>query len=425
MSADPQLPEPFDGAPLTPRALQALRRLVAVLLKEERGEPGVSEALVEDLREQGQQVPLREWLAMVQRQRVVGFLQRHPLVDRVLPFLPGALQQPAREERVAALLLARFTADTVGMFQRAGLPVLVIKGSPLSLQTTGLISGRGRSGDLDLWVDPRNLEAAIRLLEQMGFQREWGEAPLNLEGARWRYCRWTGYEVTLRRQWQSIDLHWALSYARAEVPDFAEAWHQRERVDLHGHQIPTLSRRHAFVYACAHAYKDQWRSLRDLLDIDRLSRQLPSATLRTLAGYRSVQLSCAVTHALTGSEALTSCALEPPSSRSGVACQQALAAQLRGAPVNLREPDEPWTLGFSLRNGRRMVGLSAAPVDRMRLLLQVVFPPSLFNDPQTGQDRGLGDALLLQLRRLTPLSPAPSPPPRRLGVAETSHQKSL
>ena len=411
MSADPQLLEPLDGAPLTPRALQALRRLVGVLLKEERGEPGVSEALVEELREQGQQVPPREWLAMVHRQRVVGLLQRHSLVARVLPFLPGALQQLAREERVAALLLARFTGETLGLFERAGLPVLVIKGSPLSLQTTGLISGRGRSGDLDLWVDPRHLVDAIRLLERLGFQREWGEGPLHLEGYPWRYCRWTGYEITLRRQWQTIDLHWALSHARAEVPDFAEAWQQRERVDLHEHQIPTLSRPHAFLYACAHAHKDQWRSLRDLLDIDRLSRQLPSATLRSLATYRSVQLSCAVAHALTHSDALTR-AFNPQAPRSGAACQQAWRAQLRSCPVNLREPDEPWTLGFSLRNARRMVGLSSSPVDRIRLLLQVVFPPSLFNDPQTGQDRGLGSALLLQLRRLTPPL-APLPPPRR------------
>jgi hypothetical protein len=412
MSADLPVLEPFSGAPLTPRALQALRRLVGVLLQEERGEASLSEALVEDLREQCHKVSAQEWVAMVQRQRVVGLLKGHPLVARLLPFLPGALQQQAREERVAALLLARFTADTVGIFERAGLPVLVIKGLPLSLQTTGLISGRGRSGDLDLWVAPRHLADAIRLLEQLGFQREWGEGPLNLEGARWRYCRWTGYEVTLRRQWQTIDLHWALSYAWAEVPDFEEAWHQRDRVDLHGHQIPTLSPCHAFLYACAHAHKDQWRSLRDLLDIERLSRPLGSADLGSLAGYRSVRLSASVTHALTGSDALMACALSPQSARYGVACLQALAAQLRNAPVNLREPDEPWTLGFSLRNGRRMVGLSAAPVDRMRLLLQVVFPPSLFNDPQTGQDRGLGDALLLQLRRLTPL-PAPSPPPQR------------
>ena len=412
MSADPPLLEPFAGAALTPRALQALRRLVGVLLQEERGEASLSEALVEDLREQCHQVPPGEWMAMVLRQRVVGLLQGHPLVARVVPFLPGALQQQAREERMAALLLARFTVDTVGIFERAGLPVLVIKGLPLALQTTGQISGRGRSGDLDLWVDPRHLADAIGHLEQLGFQREWGEGPLNREGFRWRYCRWTGYEVTLRRQWQTIDLHWALSYARAEVPEFAEAWHQRDRVDLHGHQIPTLSRRHAFLYACAHAHKDQWRSLRDLLDIDRLSRPLASSDLQTLGRYRSVQLSCAVTHALTGSDALTACALKPQSPRYGVACHHALQAQLRSCPVNLREPDEPWTLGFSLRNGRRMVGLSAAPVDRMRLLLQVVFPPSLFNDPQTGQDRGVGNALLLQLRRLKP-PPAPSPPLRR------------
>ncbi|MEB3194411.1 MAG: nucleotidyltransferase family protein, partial [Cyanobacteriota bacterium] len=211
MAAELPPPEPLDGGPLTPRALQALRRLVGVLLQEERGPSSPSGGLADDLRALCASVPPQEWVAMVQRQRVVGFLQGHPLVARLLPFLPPALQKQARDERLAALHLARLTIDTLGTFERVGLPVLVIKGLPLSLQTTGQISGRGRSGDLDLWVAPHTLTEAIRHLEQQGFQREWGEGPLHQDGWRWRYCRWTGYEVTLRRQWQTIDLHWALS----------------------------------------------------------------------------------------------------------------------------------------------------------------------------------------------------------------------
>ena len=56
------------------------------------------------------------------------------------------------------------------LFELAGIPMLVIKGIPLALQTTGSLIARGR-GDLDLLVDTKRLPAVVALLESAGFSR--------------------------------------------------------------------------------------------------------------------------------------------------------------------------------------------------------------------------------------------------------------
>lgn len=395
MPADRLRPSLFEGVPLTPRALQALRQLVAVSLS-----ANPTAALTASLREQCNRVPPEEWLAMIRRHRLVPLLQRNPLAAELLPFPAAALVQPAREERFASLAMSQFTCEIAEHCQRLGLPVLVFKGIPLSLQTTGSISARGRSADLDLWVDPHRLQTAIGVLQSLGFVRKWGEAPLHMGGLRGRYCRWIGYELSLQRNHQVIDLHWALSSAWGDLPSFSQAWQRRESIDLHGHRIYTLSRSDALSHACAHAFKDHWRSLRDLIDIDRLAGQLPEDALLSLASRRSVKLSASVAHALTGSDCLAALSLKPQSRRYGAVCAEGKVAQLRSQPVFLKEPGEPWSLRNNIANNRRMIGLGARPMDWIRSLLSALLPPSLFNDQQTGQDRRLRDAVLMRIRRL-------------------------
>lgn len=384
----------FEGVPLTPRALHALRRLVAACLN-----ANPTAALTAGLREQCGHVPPEEWLAMIRRHRLVPLLQGNPVAAELLPSLAGALQQLVRQERFAALALAQFTCEIAGHCQRLGLPVLVIKGIPLSLQTTGSISGRGRSADLDLWVDPAQLQEAIGILQSLGFLRHWGEGPLEMGGLRGGYCRWIGYEVSLQRHHQMIDLHWALSAARGDLPRFPQAWQRRESIALHGQRIYTLSRSDALSHVCAHAFKDQWRSIRDLIDIDRLACQLPMEALRSLANSRSVRLGASVAHALTGSQCLAAVSLKPQSRRYEAVCAEGWTAQLRSQPLFVREPDEPWSLRNNIANTRRMVGQSAGASDWVRSFLFALLPPRLFNDPQTGRDYGLGGAVLRSIQR--------------------------
>jgi len=389
---------------LTPAALEATKALVRLLLQREREghqkAPVGGDQLPAGLRQQLDAVPKEALLASIRRHRLEGLLRRDPLVARLLPELQAALQVLARQDAMAALALTGLTREMAALFEQAAMPMLVIKGIPLALQTTGSLTARGR-GDLDLLVDPRQLPAAVALLESAGFSRCPGQFPRQLGSVWGRYSRWAGYEFSLARQGpaglQWIDLHWALSNVREPLPSFESAWQCGEQLDLNGQLVRTLSRLHAFRHACAHAAKDDWMCLRNLIDIDRLADQLKGCDLGRLRHQPTVRWSGAVTHAVTANEALHHLNRGRPSAGSARAMVRAAHAQAR--PWRSQGPG-PWTPQSWASTVGRLLLLSRAPRDWLRTLLFFTLLPAAFSDPDTGEDRGLAGFLQARIIRL-------------------------
>lgn len=385
---------------LTPAALEATKGLVQLVLQRERD--GDLEAPA-GLRQQLDAVPKEALLAAIRRHRLECLLHGDPLVASLLPELAPTLQVLARQDAMAALALAGFTREMAALFEQAALPMLVIKGVPLALQTTGSLTARGR-GDLDLLVDPKQLPATVALLESAGFSRCPGQFPRQLGSVWGRYSRWAGYEFSLVRQspagLQWIDLHWALSNVRAPLPSFALAWQCGEQLDLNGQPVKTLSRLHAFRHACAHAAKDEWMCLRNLIDIDRLADQLKGCDLRRLRHQPTVRWSGAVTYAVTANEALRHLNRGRPSAGSARAMVRAAHAQAMTLPWWRGQGPGAW----SLRRWASTVGLllllSRDPRDWLRTLLLFTLLPGAFSDPETGEDRGLAGFLQARIIRL-------------------------
>ena len=382
---------------LTPAALEATKGLVQLVLQRERD--GDLEAPA-GLRQQLDAVPKEALLTSIRRHRLEGFLHRDPLVASLLPELQTALQVLARQDAMAALALAGFTREMAALFEQAAMPMLVIKGIPLALQTTGSLIARGR-GDLDLLVDTKRLPAVVALLESAGFSRCPGEFPSQLSSVWGRYSRWAGYEFSLTRQGpaglQWIDLHWALSNVRAPLPSFALAWQCGEQLDLNGQPVRTLSRLHAFRHACAHAAKDQWMCLRNLIDIDRLADQLKGCDLKRLRHQPTVRWSGAVTHAVTANEALRHLNRGRPSAGSARAMVRAAHAQARSWRS---QGPGPWTPRRWASTVGRLLLLSRAPRDWLRTLLFFTLLPGAFSNPETGEDHGLAGFLQARITRL-------------------------
>jgi hypothetical protein len=395
---------------LTPATLEATKGLVRLVLQREReghrDAPACRDQVPAPLQHQLDAVPREALLASIRRHRLACVMHGDPLVARLLPQLAPSIQALARQETMAALALASLTREMAALFEQAAIPMLVIKGIPLALQTTGSLTARGR-GDLDLLVDPRQLPAAVALLESAGFSRCPGEFPRQLNNAWGHYSRWVGYQLSLLRQGpaglQSIDLHWALSNMRAPLPSFALAWQSGEQLDLNGQLVITLSRTHAFQHACAHAAKDQWMCLRNLIDIDRLADQLLGRGLSRLRHQPMVCWSCAVTHAVTRNKALR------PLNRgvaSGSTKAQVRAAQAQALPWR-SEGSGPWTpRRWATRLGRMLV-MSPAPRDWLRIILFFTLPPAAGSDPETGEDRGLAGVLQARITRLRRLDEQP------------------
>jgi hypothetical protein len=342
-------------------------------------------------------------LAEIRRQRIAAVLapDRHWLMARpALAPLVAGLQRLHQRDTRGALALQHLTLGVLALFAEAGLPVLVLKGIPLALQTCGSASARGR-GDLDLLVPPQQLPAAVALLEAHGFRRPFGLFPLDL-GSFWgRYSRWAGYELSLcrtgpaGREW--IDLHWQLAPVHQPLPAFAELWARCAHLRLQGQPLPTLQLVDAFRFAAVHAAKDDWHSLRNLVDLDRLARQLPAAAHTALRRQRLLRLSAGVAHAATGGPELLSLCWPVP---LGVRWAVALSHRTQALPAPPQPPPGLWSFRAWLVMLLRRAALSRHPIDWLRMVLYFILLPAAFNDPITGADRGLPAMLRARWRRL-------------------------
>ena len=388
---------PALSTPISNETLKAVRALAAWVLQRERATksgsapPPAPEALCQQL----DALPAPTLLQGIQRHRLESLLHADPAVGDLLPDLQGALQRAARREFLAALALAGLTREMSVLFAEAGIPLLVIKGIPLALQTTGSLTARGR-GDCDLFVDPAQLGEAIALLQSVGFGLIYGATCVGDDSMRGRYSRFVSIEISLHRDVhnhrQLIDLHWHATWARGVLPRFQELWQRGEVLHINGQPVRTLSQRDAMVQACCHATTDRWMALRNLVDIDRLERALPSAHQVDLSRLRPVRKSLQV----------IADAFEE--NRASWSVGRAHAVRLK-AEVAQQRPwrsmgDGGWTKPNRLRYFAHMLNLSHHPVHVCSMLLQQLMPPGDLVDQQTGEVRSLWQAMLWRAEKL-------------------------
>jgi len=390
---------------LSDQALHAIRIIVRLIRQGERkgGHRNLcNEEQLSALEQHFRQLPSNDLLAVIRRHRLESFLQRNQLTERLMPELAVAIRSNAHQETIVSLTLISLIREISARFEQAGLAILFFKGIALSLQTTGLVSSRG-SGDVDILVNPNQLVATVELLETAGFRREPGRFPQGLESLRGRYSRWAYNELLMTRKGPSgieqLDLHWALATMRAPLPSFEAAWDQREKLSSNGFRMATLCRRHAFEHACVHAAVDQWKSLRHLIDIDRLASELPDSDLADLSDSAALRCSCAAAFDLFRSDKLQDFANQP-----GAWCQLPTwwVVQLARRSQALPDSQEkiPWSLRQRCLDVWRQASLSSDWRDWLRIALLSVFWPGAFSDPNTGQERSFLSVLKARRSRL-------------------------
>jgi hypothetical protein len=387
-----------DGGQQTPAALQAIKQLVRLLLAREDASlleplaplPRACPALLASLGE----LPAVDLLATIRRQRLECLLHADPYAAELLPALWPSLQRLARREMMAALALASLTREISSLLQQAQIPLLVIKGVPLALQTTRSIASRGR-GDLDLFVNPSDVVRTVAVLQAAGFQTirscDLGFIDASLLG---RYRRWLYYELSLCRQKgeavQTLDLHWRLDLSYKALPTFRRCYAQRTSVLIGDTSIGTLNLPYAFQHACAHAAKDNWMCLRNLVDIHRLARMLDHDLLIGLQCYSYVKSSCLVTHELTGLALQLPPVRQPPAPAESI-IQKVEAYQLLGWR---QAPPQPpyrsfvpgWLVQFkSLMDLNDCNNNWAGRIGFLAELMRVAVPPEALVNPKTGR----------------------------------------
>ena len=377
--------------------LSAVRGLTAWVLEREWAK-GAGETLPPastTLQQQLQVLPAATLFQGIQRHRLETMLHGDPAVSEVLPDLQVDLQCAARRETMEALALASLTREMAALFAEAGIPLLVIKGVPLALQTTGSPTARGR-GDCDLFVDPSHVGAAIALLQSAGFALSFGASCVGDDSFWGRYSRFVLIEISLQRQvggrCQWIDLHWHATDIRGVVMDFQALLKRAEVLYINDQPVLTLKRSDAFLHACCHATADRWKALRNLVDIERLGRALPSAERVELCRLRPVRKSLLV---------LTD-AFRKPRVSGRFGNPQAVLAIAQAAQLQpcRRLADEEWTVANRLRDLRQSMNLSHHFVHLLSILLQQFIRPVDLIDSETGIGRSLWQVVSLRMGKL-------------------------
>lgn len=218
---------------------------------------------------------VRDWplfLTLCQRHRVMALVAGRLSKVAGLPddvaavvrselqqWLTVNLQQVAEAQRVVALL------------EQEGIPCVVLKGAPLSMQAFGDLMARS-SRDVDLLVEPAALSAAVAVLEATGMTQtkakmrwKWGQAVFR------RYS----HECVLRAPSNMIfelkgRLHPTASLMRRSVSDLLSG---RVSVPCAGASLPALAREEMLPYICCHGARHSWFRLKWLVDAAALASQ--------------------------------------------------------------------------------------------------------------------------------------------------------
>ena len=371
---------------LSGRELQQLRQAVRFAMAVESGDP----ALPADLGE----VDAARFAHAVAKHRLGICLAPHLEALNVPAEAVRVIRSQARRSRMAAMPVAAGSIEVSAALSDAGIRVLIIKGCALAVQTTGDFAARG-AGDIDALVHPDDVQAAAAALERIGFRRGPYTCTRDFHSRQWRYARWTTYEFSLGRGPLGIDLHWSLTNVRSALPVFDDLWRRRDYVSMKGRLIPTLDLPDALDHSCAHSLKDEWWSIRSLVDIDRLARQLPVGDRQRLMDSRAVQLTAPVALDATQSRYLVPLA----TNRADDAARVRLTAD---RAQHLLEPDlsHRWTPGRAWSWHRQRTELASVPSDWLRHVAVSILPPCALTNPVTGRELPFAAAIGSRLRHV-------------------------
>lgn len=229
----------------------------------------------------GQEVDIAHELADADPDPFLRLVWRHRLPglawQAIMPYagkLPGALCAGLRDmaglNARHALAHAAELARIHEHADRAGLPVLALKGPPLSRQAYGDSTLR-HSRDIDILVDPRHFPAVEDLLTSAGYRRESPSYPRS--DRRWKTYRRFTHHVEYRREgWPlPVELHWRLHPVASLFPvSCRELLRRAVHVDIGAATVPTMAPADQLLYLCSHGARHNWQRLKWLCDLPPL-----------------------------------------------------------------------------------------------------------------------------------------------------------
>ncbi len=176
--------------------------------------------------------------------------------------LPAGARQAALLQLATSMKLQRTLEDVANVLNSSAIPFLCYKGPALSQAAYGSAHLRP-SGDLDLWLDRRDIARAIGALERLDFWPRRPHPPLEV------HLRFA-YEYALEQAETGVvlELHWqVLPHRYGGSASYSAALARAHTVQLEGQLLPTLSLEDSLVILAAHGAKHLWYRLLWLYDL--------------------------------------------------------------------------------------------------------------------------------------------------------------
>ncbi len=243
----------------------------------------------------------------IKRHRLTILILNNKQISSIIPNCCKLLSN--NKKQIRELFVSKINTLTLinDIFSANGINFLIIKGISLSKQIDNNFFTRVHT-DLDIFINPEDLDKVINLLKSNGYVCNHGYFPFNTKSIRGKYSKYIFYELTFHNKdktsYDPVDLHWHLSKFHSNLPSFREAWMESEEYYLGDLKFKTLSKKHAFINACANSAKDKWMSLNSLLEIERLFLLINSSEFHSLREIRFIRLSVAASFLVTENKKL-------------------------------------------------------------------------------------------------------------------------
>ncbi len=221
-------------------------------------------------------------LALTQRHRVAGLVEHALTASEMVPVdVRAQLRGWADEILMANMRTAALQGKLAKRFAAAGVPLIVLKGTPLCMLAYGNLRLR-HSRDVDLLIAPRDIAAADTLMRSEGFTRsDTGAEFTGRQQELWQRFR-KHYEYVHGPTRLRFELHWRT----ADNPHLEAFDHVLDAPDLvavnREMHLPALPRSELLFSLCTHGAGHAWFRLKWLADVHALLAASPVGTRREL-----------------------------------------------------------------------------------------------------------------------------------------------
>ena len=363
--------------------LNLIKKLVSYIIAKENNKidnQNFSKEYTEILKSKFLKYKKEDILYLILRHRLLPLLFSSNLTDIILPNLKNEIKSLSRKEFYRTLFISSKLLEIANFLNLEKIPFIVIKGIPLSIQTTNNLISRG-SGDIDIFIDPSLINKVCAILEERGFKKSFPNINYS-KSIIGRYITFVSPEVKFQKNYfgnnflLDIDIHWRLSWIKGPTPSFRSAWNNKTQIMLNGQSINVLSVEDAFIHSCLHAAQDEFMSIRSLLDIERLSRKIDKKKIHKLSRLNVVRNASCVSFDCTKGDSLKFFY----NSRNTYFQYLINKSRILQLSEWKYMSTSVWSVNKRIRVGFRILQFTKNPVDWLRVLsLNFLKPESFFN----------------------------------------------